>query len=349
MNRRRFMGLLSAAGLTAALPAPSALAAGRQFSGHPDGSGVLFDSERCMGCRKCEQACNEVNQLPAPDRPFDDFTVLEHQRRTTAKAITVVNRYDVPGREQPVFRKAQCFHCMEPACASACFVRAFQKTPQGPVTYDPSVCVGCRYCMVACPFNIPAYEYDEAFSPKVMKCTMCAPRLAEGKLPACVEICPKEALVFGKRTDLVRMAWDRVRKAPRRYAQHVYGEHEMGGTSWLLVTGVKPELVGLRTDLGTTPAGEYTAGALGAVPMVVSLWPVLLTGLYAVGKRKDSEERKEREAAVREAARREKNEAERTLSEFKAKADKEKAEAVEREVRKALSEEARKRAQEVGK
>jgi len=164
--------------------------------------------------------------------------------------------------QPPVFRKIQCNHCLEPACASACFVHALTKTETGAVVYDPSVCVGCRYCMIACPFNIPAYEYHKALTPRIMKCTMCYPRLLEGKLPGCVEACPKEALVFGKRRELVTIAWGRIGSHPGRYIEHVYGEREMGGTSWLTIAP-KPSFAALGMDehLGTTSAPELTSGA----------------------------------------------------------------------------------------
>ena len=177
VSRRKFLGWLAAAGWSTTVTKAASAATTKHFKGYPDSAGVLFDNTRCIGCRKCEAGCNKVNELPAPDQPFDDLTVLDKQRRTSAKTYTVVNRYDKLGDpEGPVYRKIQCNHCLEPACASVCFVRAFTKTQSGAVTYDPSVCVGCRYCMIACPFEIPAYEYDSAFTPRVMKCTMCYPR-----------------------------------------------------------------------------------------------------------------------------------------------------------------------------
>jgi len=180
-------------------------------------------------------------------------------------------------------------------------VRAFTKTKQGSVTYDESVCVGCRYCMIACPFEIPTYEYDEPLSPRIMKCTFCHPRVTQGLLPGCVEACPTEALSFGKREDMLHLARERIRKYPGRYVDHVYGEHEMGGTSWLYLSGVPFRDLGMREDLGTTPAPELTSGALATVPMVVALWPVLLTGIYAISKRKEKISKREKEEAIQKA------------------------------------------------
>lgn len=217
MNRRSFLGLLGAAGLTLGTGSASQAASLADVKGLPDSGAVLFDATRCIGCRKCEEACNEVNSLPKPATLFSDLTVLDKPRRTYAGAFTVVNKYHPAGTTAPVFRKIQCNHCLEPACASACFVKAFKKTESGAVSYDPTVCVGCRYCMVACPFGIPTYEYSDPLTPRVRKCTFCEPRLKEGKLPACVEACPKEALLFGKRREVLRIARARILENPGKY------------------------------------------------------------------------------------------------------------------------------------
>jgi Fe-S-cluster-containing dehydrogenase component len=338
---------MSAAGAAAATVGRSAHGAGTlQFTGYPDARGVLFDTTRCIGCRKCEEACNKVNELPEPVQPFNDLSVLDTPRRTTAKTYTVVNRYAPPGGPGPVFRKNQCNHCLEPACASACFVRAFSKTSIGAVTYDESVCVGCRYCMIACPFEIPTYEYDKAFTPRIRKCTLCHPRIIKGQLPGCVESCPTEALTYGKREDLLKIARGRITQLAGRYIDHIYGEKEMGGTNWLYISGVPFREIGLREDLGTTPAPELTKGALSVVPMVAALWPVLLTGIYAVSQRRDKIAREEKAAAVAEALARAEAEAKAKLAEALGKADKDKKAAVEREVKKALEEAAKAKAQQ---
>jgi formate dehydrogenase iron-sulfur subunit len=318
-------------------------ATNRQFPGYPDSNGVLFDSVRCIGCRKCEGACNTVNELPKPERPFGDLTVLDHNRRTTARAHTVVNQYTPAGAGEPVFRKIQCNHCLEPACASACFVQAFKKTDTGAVEYDASVCVGCRYCMVACPFEIPTYEYDKAFTPRVMKCTMCQPRIRKGQLPGCVESCPTEALTYGKRKDLLKIARERIHKFPDKYVDHIYGETEMGGTSWLYLSGVSFSEIGMREDLGNKAAGELTAGALGAVPIVVGLWPVLLTGIYAVSKRKEKIAKEEREEAVAQAVSKTQTAADTRIAASILKAEKDKTAAVDKAVKQALAEAAKAR------
>ena len=347
ISRRKFLGWLGAAGLGATVGRKAARAASnKHFDGYPESNGVLFDNTRCIGCRKCEEGCNKVNELPGPDRSFSDLSVLENNRRTTAKAYTVVNRYGDTGSSRgPLYRKIQCNHCLEPACASVCFVQAFKKTASGAVTYDESVCVGCRYCMIACPFEIPSYEYDSAFSPRVRKCTMCHPRISKGLLPGCVEACPTEALTYGKREDLLRIGRERIRKFPDRYVNHIYGENEMGGTSWLYLSEVPFKEIGMREDLGVTPAPKLTSGALSAVPIVVGLWPVLLGGIYAINKRKEKIEKQEKEQAVTEAVEAAETEAKAKMKEAMEFQEKQKVKAIEKAVSKAL-EEAAKEAEE---
>jgi formate dehydrogenase iron-sulfur subunit len=349
MLRRTFLGLLGAAGVGAALGKSAHAAAHKEFPGYPGSFGVLFDATRCIGCRRCEAGCNKVNELPPPPEPFDDLSVLNKPRRTHWYTYTVVNRYDnIPGAPGPVYKKWQCNHCLEPACASSCFVNAYTKTPQGGVIWDGAVCVGCRYCMIACPFDIPTFEYNEPLTPRIMKCTLCQPLITTGKLtvPGCVGACPVEALVYGKRSDLLMIARQRMRAFPGRYLNHIYGEHEMGGTNWLYVSGVPFKAIGMREDLGTVPAPELTAGALAAVPVVAGLWPVLLTGIYAVTKRKDKIAREEKRMAVAEAVAEAHEKAEAKLHRALAKAETEKKAAIESEVKKALEEAAKAETQE---
>lgn len=330
ITRRRFFTWIGAAGAGLVSAGKARSSTLNHFEGYPGSYGILHDMTRCVGCRSCEAACNKVNNLPEPEKDFRDLTVLENKRRTDSKSYTVVNAYYVGQNDKPVFRKNQCNHCLEPACASACFVRAFTKREDGPVVYDASVCVGCRYCMVACPFEIPAYEYDNAFSPEVVKCTMCAPRLEKGLLPGCVESCPKDALTFGTRDSLIEAARKRIEKNPERYINHIYGEKEMGGTSWLYLSGVPFESVGMREDLGQTPAPELTSGAMGVVPMVVGLWPVFLAGMYGMTVRREKIASREKENAVSQAVSEAENRAEDKLAAALEKAESEKKKALEK-------------------
>jgi Fe-S-cluster-containing dehydrogenase component len=249
--------------------------------GAVDSPGVLVDTTLCVGCRACEAACAEANHNPAPAEGDD---VLATRRETTQNAFTVVNK--VEGVEKR-FAKRQCMHCISPACASACPVRAMDKKPEGPVTYDPTNCLGCRYCMIACPFDIPKYEYDSN-TPRVRKCQFCAERQAAGLKPACTEVCPSGALTFGRRGELLELAKTRIYTNPDKYVHHVYGEHEAGGTSWLYIADVPLEKLALRSGTPEKDVPSLVAGALGAPPFVMTLWPPLLMGIYMFSKRREN-------------------------------------------------------------
>ncbi len=249
LSRRRFFKVMGAAG--AAVAAAPSSASAWESKAPPDPFGCLVDLTRCVGCRKCEEACAEVNHLPAPERPNCQCTIFETKRRPDDKAYTVVNRYftgtvDAFQKPVPTFAKVQCMHCQDPACVSACIVGALTKDETGAVRYDKDKCIGCRYCMVACPFEIPAYEYFDPVTPRVMKCTFCYDRISkEGGLPGCATICPTEALTFGKRQTLLKVAKKRVTENPGKYINHIYGEKEVGGTSWLYISAVPFEKVNL--------------------------------------------------------------------------------------------------------
>ncbi len=351
ITRRKFLGWMGAAGVGTTIGKKQAQASsGIEFSGYPDSFGVLHDETRCVGCRSCEEACNKVNKLPEPEKPFKDESVLNEKRRPDEDSYTVVNKYKTSKGAR--FRKIQCNHCLEPACASVCFVTAFSKQPSGAVVYDPTVCVGCRYCMMACPFEVPAYQYDDAFTPEVVKCTMCAPRLEKGQLPGCVEVCPKEALTFGKRDDLIKIAKERIRKNPDRYIDHIYGEKEMGGTSWLYLSDVPFSEIGMREDLGNTPAPDLTSGALHVVPMVVALWPVFLTGMYGMTKRREKIAAEEKDNAVANAVQQAETKASEELSKAQEQAKKQQENALkkaETDKEKAVKEALEKAAEEAAK
>jgi formate dehydrogenase iron-sulfur subunit len=286
-------GFIQIAAVTAGAAGAGAASASAPAAAPGDGPGVLVDTTRCVGCRACEAACAEANHLPDP--PADDAVMLK-RRDTAEQVFTVVNRTE-KADGTPRFAKKQCMHCVAPACASACPVRAMDKLPTGPVVYDASKCMGCRYCMLACPFDVPKYEYSSN-APRVRKCTFCAERQAKGLRPACTEVCPSGALTFGKRAELLELAKTRIYTNPDRYVHHVYGEREAGGTSWLYVTDVDLGALALRTDMPERPYPDLVSGALGAPPFVMTLWPPLLMGLYAFSRRREEVEAKSADAAA---------------------------------------------------
>ncbi len=254
--------------------------------------GVLVDTTVCIGCRRCEWACNEWNKNP--NRPIKEFEASIYQkesvfntvRRMHAENFTVVNRFISSKDGTPIYVKRQCMHCEEPGCLSSCFVDAYRKTKIGPVLYNPGVCIGCRYCMLACPFDVPAYEYNEPLNPQVTKCTLCFDRISQGSVPACVEICPAQVMTFGKRSDLINLAHKRIIDNPDKYVDHVYGEHEVGGTSWLYLSSVPFDQIGFKTDLAETPIPKLSKGYLFGVKMfeIVGAWPLVFGAYYAISK-----------------------------------------------------------------
>jgi Fe-S-cluster-containing dehydrogenase component len=290
-SRRKFLqgaGLVGG-GLLALGPAKAF--AGLWAPADPNGFGVLTDLSLCVGCHTCEAACNEANGLPQPAVPFTENIVPGVRRRPGHSSFTVVSTYADPARSgEQVHVKTQCMHCSEPACVSACPVRALRKSDEGPVIYDEKVCMGCRYCMIACPFQMPSFEFESALEPRIRKCVMCFDRIRKsGGVPACVENCPAGASTFGKRPDLLRSAREKIVTSKGAYVDHIYGEREAGGTSWLYISKVPFGDLGFPTDLETKPYVELTKGALRAVPLVVVLGPAVLTGASAITAREDTD------------------------------------------------------------
>jgi formate dehydrogenase iron-sulfur subunit len=275
-------GASSASASAAAEESPSAAKGDRPSRDHV---GVLVDTTLCIGCRKCEEACNRRNHLPRTAECFSDRDVLRTFRRPTETAFTVVNQFhgspspDQAGLDQ-TYCKVQCMHCLRPSCVSACIVGALTKASDGAVVYNPTLCIGCRYCQVACPFEIPAYEYHEPLRPRVRKCEFCSdPAHGLGASSACAASCPTEALVFGRRADLIAMAKDRLQRRPDRYLPHIYGETEVGGTSWLYLTGRPVKEVGLL-DLPGAPPPRLTEAIQHGIFRYGAI-PVALYGLLA--------------------------------------------------------------------
>jgi len=233
---------------------------------------LLYDATMCIGCKQCEVACATENKLPYNDR------IASEQKQSDHKYTAVLTKGDK-------FMRRLCMNCQDPACASACPVAALRKTPAGPVTYDEGRCMGCRYCMVACPFSVPKYEWGKVL-PKVRKCTMCPDRVAAGKQTACAEICPTGATKFGERDDLINEAQQRIRDNPGQYVKHIYGQNEVGGTSMLLLSSVPFEEFGYPGDMLTEAMPLLTSRVLSKVPDVVSLGGVLLGGIWWITNRR---------------------------------------------------------------
>lgn len=228
----------------AALPAPAHARTRREPD--PEDVGLLYDATLCIGCKACVVACREANEMPTESSSglWDDPLDLSG---STRNIIRVYNEGDTSS-----FFKAQCMHCTDPACVSACMLGALHKTKWGVVAYDKDACVGCRYCQVACPFNIPKFQWASA-TPQIVKCELCRHRLERGEQPGCTDACPTKAVIFGKRADLLAEAHRRLAAQPGRYVDRVYGEEDAGGTAALYLAAVPFEKLGLP-ELGDQPA-----------------------------------------------------------------------------------------------
>jgi formate dehydrogenase iron-sulfur subunit len=227
---------------------------------------ILIDITKCIGCRSCEQACKEIHGFPQ-----------QTETKLSPTALTIVEDHG------DRFVRRMCMNCQDPACASACLVGALKKTSLGPVTYDSSKCIGCRYCIVACPFNVPRYEWSKLV-PFVKKCDMCYERQVKGQLPACVEACPVQASIAGAREDILEEAQRRI-LLDSKYVKHIYGSEEAGGTSVFFISDVPFEKLGF-TAAPTQDMPILTANALGDVPTVVLVGGSLLAGLYWITNRR---------------------------------------------------------------
>jgi len=244
--------------------------------------GVLIDTTRCIGCRNCETVCAESNGLPEP--PEEN---LEIERKTTETQWTVVNEYQ--SDEDYYYAKKQCMHCDQPACASACLTKAMVKTKEGPVIWREDKCMGCRACMISCPFDIPKFEANSP-NPKIQKCQMCFDRMVEGESPVCVENCYGDALQFGKQRELMEIAKTRIYSGEEDYVHHIYGEHEAGGTGVVYIASVPFEKLGFNTNIEEKPYPEYSKGFLYSVPFILILWPAFLLALNdSIKKDKEKE------------------------------------------------------------
>lgn len=282
LDRRVFFKLLGATGIT--------LAIGKESVAKPANKnevefyGVLYDSSRCVGCRTCEYECAKAHGLPEP------LSEVAAVRKTDETCNTVVNTYQTSKGE--VYIKRQCMHCNQPACSAACLTQAMNKNETGPVTWNGDKCMGCRYCMVSCPFDMPKFEFHSA-NPKIQKCDMCFDRQKAGEKPTCVTNCPNEALMYGSRRDLIKEARRRIYEKPDLYVDQIYGEHDAGGTGWLYIASVPFEELGINTNLQQSSYPALTKGFLYSVPSVFVLFPTILLGIHQATK--NNQHKKEEE------------------------------------------------------
>ncbi len=230
--------------------------------------GILVDTTQCIGCMSCEEACADRWGFPHTE-----------VHELSCEKNTVVQQWG--GTYVPRL----CMHCEEPACASVCPVGALHKTAEGPVVYDESKCIGCRYCMQACAFQIPKYQWNKA-NPHITKCDMCFERTENGKQPACVEACPAQARIFGYRDDLLQEAEKKIKENPKTYVQHVFGETEVGGTSTIYLAGVDFSGLGFPPSLPKRALPQYTLDIMEKIPDYFVWGSTLMAGFWWLTNRK---------------------------------------------------------------
>ncbi len=233
---------------------------------------LLYDATMCIGCKQCEEACAQHNKLPYNDQIAGEQKQSEH-------------KFTVVLIKEEKFMRRLCMNCQDPACASVCPVGALEKTSAGPVVYHEDRCMGCRYCMVACPFGVPKYEWNKLL-PRVRKCTMCADRVQAGLPTACAEVCPTGATKFGDRDELIAEAQKRLRDNPGQYVNHIYGLTEVGGTAVLLLSSVPFSEFGFG-ETTQYPLPMLTYRVLSRIPDIVPLGGVLLGGVWWITHRRE--------------------------------------------------------------
>lgn len=247
--------------------------------------GLLYDSTLCIGCLECESACAAANGLPYDETIAAEKKASEH-KFTYVKAVQAAD-----GEEK--YMRHLCMHCEDPSCASVCPVAALEKSEAGPVVYDESACMGCRYCMVACPFGVPKYQWAD-LTPAVRKCTGCYERVKDGKPTACTEACPTGATISGEREALVAEAKKRIAENPSGYQPHIFGIEEVGGTNTLFLSGLPFEQFALKGSYPAEPLPMLTYKVLSKIPNIVTTGTVLLGGIWWISNRRDEVARAER-------------------------------------------------------
>lgn len=316
IKRRDFLKGVASGGLILASGGNPAFARSKGKALPPGALGILYDATLCIGCQVCVGTCKQANDMPIEHAPGTD-PLWNNPRDLSAKTLNVVKKYSSGDGEIKdnvngySFVKRHCMHCVDPACVSACPVSALKKDPEkGIVSYNKDACIGCRYCQIACPFNIPKFEWDSAF-PQILKCQLCSHLIAKGGISACCSSCPTGASLFGPVEELMAEAKRRLEMEPgqyydfpvasidsggvqshmaKKYIQHIYGEREVGGTQYLMLSGVPFEKIGLP-ELPEDSFVELADGIQYAIYKGM-VYPIVVLGglIYMVRKREEKKE-----------------------------------------------------------
>jgi Fe-S-cluster-containing dehydrogenase component len=256
-SRRDFLKAIAASAGIVAGSAASACANEGVHINNED-LGMLYDATKCVGCKACMAACKRVNSdygsLSYEKAPFDKDGLWDAPTDLSGSTRTLIKLFKESDKQWS-YVKYSCMHCQKPSCVSVCPVSAMTKDKAtGIVDYNKNTCIGCRYCQVACPYNIPKFQWEKAI-PQIVKCDLCKnTNLREKGISACAETCPAGAIRFGKRKDLLEEAHTRLRDNPDRYIAHIYGEHEGGGTNHLYLAAMPFSKLGLPDIQPEAPA-----------------------------------------------------------------------------------------------
>jgi Fe-S-cluster-containing dehydrogenase component len=274
----RTMGAASAAVVASSVPA-----AAETRTAPADALGLLYDTTVCIGCKACVAACTSANGL-TPDTELSGG-IWQMPDDLNAQTKNIIQLYRSPDGAESSFMKRQCMQCVDPACASGCPFSALSKGEFGIVEWDGSRCIGCRFCEISCPFDVPRFEWAK-FNPKIVKCELCRHRLPEGLQPACTEVCPVGAVIFGTRADLLKEAHRRIAANPGKYYQdRVYGEHDLGGTQVVYLSHVPFANLGLP-EVGTESRAHYGEKVHGVVYKGMVVPAVVYAGLTFLMRRR---------------------------------------------------------------
>jgi formate dehydrogenase iron-sulfur subunit len=244
----------------------------------------LVDTSSCIGCKACEVACQEWNDL-TPEATTQSGT-YQTLPETTARFWNLIkfSEHDSERGFHWLMRKDQCMHCAEPGCLIACpSPGAIVQYANGIVDFHQDQCIGCGYCITGCPFNVPKFATDTR---RVYKCTLCVDRVAEGLQPACVKACPTSCLQFGTKDAMLQLAGQRVaRLKDDGFADAaVYDPPGVGGTGvvTVLAFGSRPELYGLPRDPVVPAAVRVWKGALKWTGNLAILGGLVVAALHYV-------------------------------------------------------------------
>ncbi len=255
-------------------------------------NGVLVDITRCIGCRSCQIACKAWHKLDTDYEGMDGNLTMPKQLND--KNYTLIEFEEIKdSNKEWQFIKKQCFHCKEPACVSACPVGALKKLNNSAVVYDQWLCIGCRYCMIACPFNIPKYEWD-TINPWIRKCDFCFDRIEEDLAPACVKSCPMDVMYFDNYKNVLKEAKKRIKNNPDKYINYIYGEKEAGGTSWIYISDTPFNKLGFKTNISKVSYPSITwENSLSKILWEEAGLLIILGGMLFLRTRKDRKEQKD--------------------------------------------------------